>query len=235
VPALAEVDDLERRPAGRRERATLWEHSIDRSHDLCDGDRLHRGRLRNPAELVSTAAPSLQQPGEPLRLPLDDLTGGLPRVPTVGVGRARKHEDRYAIRRGDVRQSCIHAEAQIHPGEEAPHVPQREIRGVVVYVRGYGVGQQAQEVGMHWGVARRSTEKYLAAAFADEPFDDPGEAVKRPQPLHVGRLRCEKHARSIRDNAGEKAIGPRHGVGRRPALVMAVVDGDAVGPQQVEE
>ena len=70
-----------------------------------------------------------------------------------------------------MRQTSVHADAQIHPREEASDIPKREANGVVVHVRGRWAGQLSQEFGVHRSVCRSAAQEYFAAALT-ERFKD---------------------------------------------------------------
>ena len=156
-------------------------------------------------------------------------------MPAIRVGRAGEHDHGHAVRGRDMVEPRVDAQAQIHAGKQPAHVAERHRRRMVVHVRSRTRGDEPQERVMDKPISRPAAEKHLAAPIGHEPVDDPGKPVEGPQSVLVGRLGCDEHLRPFGGDAGHQGVGLGDGVGGVPGFVVAVVDGEPLAPQEIEE
>ena len=133
-----------------------------------------------------------------------------------------------------MRQPRVDAHAQIHSRHECCRLAEGTLSGEVVEVGRGRWRQRCRQLPMGDEIGLRATEHDLTAAVFDQPADHLGHPVKRPVAFLVGRSWCQEDSRPHQRQAGDQPIGFRTSVGRHPVFVMAIVDLDAVGPQQIE-
>ena len=131
-------------------------------------------------------------------------------------------------------QPGVHPHAGIHSDEQAAGVSEADVSGDVVDMP-RNIRAQATNFGpMLRHVGRRPTEHDLAGSVPHHVIDHLGPATRRPMLLRRRRPHGYEHPPASGGQPGENAGDPRRGLRSDPILVVAVIDRQALGSQEVE-
>ena len=132
-------------------------------------------------------------------------------------------------------QPGIDSQAKIHPRQQRSGVTEIEILGEIVDAARVGVTGERSDPLMHPHVARRATEEDVAATVDDEPVHDAGHPLHRPFLLHRRRTGSHEYPGPSGRTIAEDGVDLPPRVVGHPVLVVAVIDRDRIGPEEVEE
>ena len=131
-------------------------------------------------------------------------------------------------------QARVDADAEVHPPDQRPGRHQRHAGGMIVHVRRDPRRQEPHQGAVRGDVGAAAAEKDLAALRRDHPGHELDPAGERPVTVRIGRDRREEHPPPAPRRAVDQRGGQGRGLRGDPVLVVIVVDGDAVGREQVE-